>query len=144
MRLPQVNRIADRFFSSVVEVVAERANLRLALHCGDELALVRHDDIPVLGAAEVPGDRDLASSPDFYAEFCERLELPGHEFVNGLEVSSAGHRPPRAGISSPGISLFLGLQIPTGPKGADGRVVVLERRAHVVYPSSSDSLMSTP
>lgn len=56
---PEISSGADDFLAAVVEVVAERADLRLELEHPEQALLVDDHGIPVLGRAEEPRQGDL-------------------------------------------------------------------------------------
>jgi hypothetical protein len=58
---PKVVGAADGLFGTVVEVVAEGANLALEFDGGDEAAFIDDKEIPELGGAEIAGQGEQST-----------------------------------------------------------------------------------
>src|SRR5690242_14711624 len=88
---PQVNSVTDCLFGPIVKVIAERADLGLALNGCDQDVLVGHHDIPVLRASIVTRKRNDASLPDRRTQIGKRSEFTRDQLLQGIEMQAAGH-----------------------------------------------------
>ena len=123
---PEVVGGSDGLFGAVVEVVADRAHLRLELNRRDERTLEGDEEVPVFRSAIVPGQGQARPTEDFSSPFDQWRELLGYRVLEGAQVLAAGDGASGARVQVARLDLALSLQVPSGPERSHCGVETVE------------------
>src|SRR5690349_2328229 len=89
---PKIHRTTERFFSPIVKIVPEGADVRFHFYDRDEIVSDLHNEIPVFGGSEIAGQGSVANEYVGVGDACtaQNFRNQRDETVTVLSTGDSG------------------------------------------------------